>query len=182
MTKPPPRFRTQDLVCIALFAVLISVSAWITVPLAVPFTFQTFAVFLTLMTLGGQRGLYAILVYLLMGLAGLPVFSGFQGGFGALLGAGGGYLMGFPVAAILYRWLRPVPDASRRADFLAALAGLLVCYVSGTLWFTWVYARSSGAPGLTTALSLCVFPFLVPDLIKLVLAAALARRLKPHLK
>lgn len=182
MTKPSSSLRTLDLVYIALFAVLISVSAWITIPMAVPFTFQTFSVFLALMTLGGQRGLYAVLVYLLMGLAGLPVFSGFQGGPSALLGAGGGYLMGFPAAALLYKWLRPSLGDSRRSDFFIALVGLLVCYTLGTLWFWGVYAHSSGSIGFTTALGLCVFPFLVPDLIKLVLAAALARRLKRQLK
>jgi len=182
LTKPSSSLRTLDLAYIALFAVLIAVSAWITVPLAVPFTFQTFSVFLTLMTLGGQRSLYAVLVYLLLGLAGLPVFSGFQGGPGALLGAGGGYLMGFPAAALLYRWLRPALGDSRHSDFLAALAGLLVCYALGTLWFWGVYAHSSGNIGLIAALSLCVFPFLVPDLMKLALAAALARRLKRHLR
>lgn len=176
------RLRTPDLAYIALFAVLMTVCAWITIPFPVPFTLQTFALFLALMTLGGQRGLYAVLVYLLMGLTGLPVFSGFQSGLGALLGPGGGYLMGFPAAALLYRQLRPAPYESSRADFLAALAGLLVCYVLGTLWFWGVYAPASGSISPVAALSLCVFPFLIPDLIKLVLAAVLARRLKQHLR
>lgn len=174
--------RTLDLAYIALFAVLMAVCAWITIPFPVPFTLQTFALFLALMTLGGQRGLYAVLVYLLMGLAGLPVFSGFQGGFGALLGAGGGYLMGFPAAALLYRQLHPAPEGSRRAALLAALAGLVVCYGTGTVWYLFVYARDSGISGLAAALGLCVFPFLLPDLIKLALAATLACRLKPYLK
>lgn len=182
MKKSSPNFRTLDLIYIALFAVLIAISAWITIPLAVPFTFQTFAVFLSLMILGGQRGFYAILVYLLLGLAGLPVFSGFQAGPGALLGAGGGYLLGFPVAALLYCRLRPALESSRHADFLAALAGLLVCYGTGTVWFLVVYTRNSGSVGLTAALGLCVVPFLIPDLIKLSLAASMASRLKQYLR
>ena len=86
MTTSHSRLRTLDLAYIALFAVLIAISAWISIPFPVPFTLQTFAIILALMTLGGKRGFYAVLVYLLMGAAGLPVFSGFQGGFGMFMG------------------------------------------------------------------------------------------------
>mgnify|MGYP002511586593 CR=1 FL=1 len=78
-----PRFRTLDLAYTALFAVLMAVCAWISTPktpISVPFTLQTFAMFAALTTLGGRRGLWAVVVYLLMGLVGLPVFTGFQGG------------------------------------------------------------------------------------------------------
>ena len=75
-----PRWRTVDLAYTALFTVLLAVCAWITVPLTVPFTLQTFGVFAALGVLGGRRGTYAVAAYLLLGLMGLPVFSGFQGG------------------------------------------------------------------------------------------------------
>ena len=74
------RLRTVDLAYAALFAVLLMVCAWINIPLTVPFTLQTFGVFAALGTLGGRRGTLAILAYLLLGLVGLPVFSGVQGG------------------------------------------------------------------------------------------------------
>ena len=70
----------MDLAYTALFTVLLAVCAWITVPLTVPFTLQTFGVFAALGVLGGRRGTYAVAAYLLLGLAGLPVFSGFRGG------------------------------------------------------------------------------------------------------
>ena len=101
------RFRTLDLVYIALFAVLMAVCAWISTPktpISVPFTLQTFAMFAALTTLGGRRGLWAVVVYLLMGLVGLPVFTGFQGGPGVLLGTTGGYIIGFIGSALIY-WL-----------------------------------------------------------------------------
>lgn len=85
----------MDLAYTALGAVLIAVCSWITIPMAVPFTMQTFAVFLTLSLLGGRRGTAAIAAYVLLGAVGLPVFSGFSGGFGVLLGATGGYIAGF---------------------------------------------------------------------------------------
>ena len=78
----PSRLRTLDMAYIALFAVLMAVCAWITVPLPKPlvqFTLQTFAMFMALTTLGGRRGLYAMVVYLLLGAVGVPVFSGFRG-------------------------------------------------------------------------------------------------------
>ena len=102
-----PRFRTLDLAYIALFAVLMAVCAWITLPLPKPlvqFTMQTFAMFMALTVLGGRRGLYAMLVYLLLGAVGIPVFSGFRGGIGVLLDTTGGYIIGFVGAALLY-WL-----------------------------------------------------------------------------
>ena len=87
MTSSPSRLRTLDMAYIALFAVLMAVCAWITVPLPKPlvqFTMQTFAMFMALTTLGGRRGLYAMVVYLLLGAVGVPVFSGFRGGIGAV--------------------------------------------------------------------------------------------------
>ena len=154
----------MDLAYTALFTVLIVVCAWITVPLTVPFTLQTFGVFAALGTLGGRRGTYAVAAYLLLGLAGLPVFSGFQGGPGVLLGTTGGYILGFLVSAALY-WAVTARMGRRPAVMAAAMAlGLAVCYAFGTAWFLAAYARTTGPVGLWTALGLCVFPFIVPFL------------------
>ena len=180
MTTSHSRLRTLDLAYIALFAVLIAVSAWISLPFPVPFTLQTFAVFLSLMTLGGKRGFYAVLVYLLMGAAGLPVFSGFQGGFGVFMGATGGYLTGFLASALLYRILTSKSEPPSRT-VVAALAGLLACYSIGTLWFSVGYASGS-VTGIYSVLLLCVVPYVIPDLIKLALAFTLSRRFKQYLK
>lgn len=180
MTTSHSRLRTLDLAYIALFAVLIAISAWISIPFPVPFTLQTFAIILALMTLGGKRGFYAVLVYLLMGAAGLPVFSGFQGGFGMFMGATGGYLTGFLASAFLYRIFTGKRETPSRT-VIAALAGLLICYSIGTLWFSVGYASGS-VTGIYSALLLCVVPYVIPDLIKLTLAFALSRRLKQYLK
>ena len=93
-------WRPVDMAYIALFAVLLTVCAWISVPLPVPFTLQTFAIFAALGILGGRRGTWAVAVYLLLGAVGLPVFSGFRGGLGALLGTTGGYILGFLALAL----------------------------------------------------------------------------------
>ena len=71
---------------IALMAVLISVCSWLSVPAAIPFTMQTYAVFTALLLLGGRRGSIAVAVYIALGAVGLPVFSGFAGGIGSSWG------------------------------------------------------------------------------------------------
>lgn len=181
MTNPSSRLRTLDFAYIALFAVLITISAWISIPFAVPFTLQTFAVFLSLMTLGGRRGFYAVLVYLLMGAVGFPVFSGFQGGLGVLMGASGGYLTGFLAIALLYRIIASGGYPSPFRMQIASLIGLIACYSLGTIWFSAGYAHASSGSFLS-ALTVCVLPYVIPDLIKLALAFTISRRLKQFLK
>ena len=87
---------------IALFAVLLAVFSWTTIPFAVPFTLQTFGVYVALMLLGGKKGTIAIALYILLGAVGVPVFSGFKGGVGALLGPTGGYIFGFLATGLVY--------------------------------------------------------------------------------
>ena len=96
--------QTIDLVYIALGAVLISICSWISIPTTVPFTMQTFAEFFVLSALGGKRGTVAIIVYILLGAVGIPVFSNFTSGIGILLGNTGGYIVGFVFMGLVY-WL-----------------------------------------------------------------------------
>ena len=176
------RLRTRDLTYIALFAVLIAVCAWITIPMTVPFTLQIFAVFAALATLGGRRGAYAVAVYLLLGAVGLPVGAGFQGGLGWLLGTTGGYIVGFLCIALIYWLMTAKLGESLPVSIVACVLGLAVCYAFGTAWFMVVYARTTGPVGVMTALGWCVFPYVVPDLLKLVLAVTLSQRVKGFLR
>lgn len=171
------RSKTYDMVYIAVFAVLIAICAWISIPAVVPFTLQTFAVFLTVGVLGGKRGSMAVLIYILLGAAGIPVFNGFQGGMGILLKNTGGYIIGFLFAA-LFMWA--VEKLFGRKTWVLALSmvlGLVICYAVGTAWFMVVYIKNSGAVGLMTVLGWCVIPFIIPDLVKIALALFLSRRL-----
>ena len=176
------RLRTRDLTYIALFAVLMAVCAWITIPMTVPFTLQIFAVFAALATLGGRRGAYAVAVYLLLGAVGLPVGAGFQGGLGWLLGTTGGYIVGFLCIALIYWLMTAKLGESLPVSIAACVLGLAVCYAFGTAWFMVVYARTTGPVGVMTALGWCVFPYVVPDLLKLVLAVTLSQRVKGFLR
>ena len=171
-------FRAMDLAYAAVCAALMAVCSWISIPSTVPFTLQTFAVFCTLGLLGGKRGTAAILVYLLLGALGVPVFAGFSGGIGVLFGTTGGYLLGFILMGLVY-WIGERLNAESRVVRIAAMVlGLLLCYAFGTAWFMFVYARQTGAIALGTALAWCVIPFLLPDLVKLGLALLLAGRLR----
>lgn len=181
-SQPALRFRTVDMVYIALFAVLITVCAWISIPLAVPFTLQTFAIFAALLTLGGRRGSCAVGVYLLLGAVGLPVFAGFRGGLGTLLGTTGGYIAGFLLCALLFWAVSARLGEKLWAQVLGCLAGLAACYAFGTAWFLILYTQPSGPMGVLSALGLCVFPFVIPDLAKLGLAILLSRRVKGFLR
>ena len=91
-----------SMIYIALMAVIITICSWISIPGPVPFTLQTFAVFTALLLLGTRDGLISIVVYLLLGAVGVPVFSGFSGGIGHLLGPTGGYLIGFIVMGFVF--------------------------------------------------------------------------------
>ena len=169
--------RTQELARAALFAALIAICSWISIPTAVPFTLQTFAVFLALGVLGGRLGTLSVAVYLLLGAVGLPVFAGFQGGLGALLGTTGGYLAGFLLTALTVWGAERRLGKSAPVFLVSCLLGLALCYLFGSVWFAAVYAASSGPVGLVTVLGWCVFPFVLPDLAKLALAVVLSRRL-----
>ena len=174
------KLNTRDMVRIALFAVVIAICSWLSIPAAVPFTLQTFGVFLTVAVLGGKRGSLSVFLYLLMGTIGLPVFSGFSGGVGKLLGATGGYILGFLFSALVMWGMEALLGKKRWVLALSMLAGLIVCYAFGTFWFVIVYARSSGSIGLVTALGWCVFPYIIPDLIKIALAMLLSKKLSAY--
>lgn len=164
------------MVYIAIFAVLIAVCSWISIPTTVPVTLQTFGVFVTVGVLGGKRGSLAVLIYLLLGSIGIPVFAGFTGGIGIILGNTGGYIVGFLFSALAMWGMEKVIGKKTWGPALSMIIGLLVCYAFGTIWFMMVYIRDAGEIGLLTVLGWCVFPFIVPDIIKIILALVVCRR------
>ena len=169
--------QSRNIARCALFSALMCLCAWISLPFGEsPITLQTFALFLTLELLGGKYGSLVCFVYLLLGSVGLPVFSGFRGGVGMLLGSTGGYLWGFLLCALLYWLITKVFGNQFR--MVACLGGLLLCYVLGSAWFYWVYLSNGNPVGIGFVLLHCVVPFILPDLLKLLLALALSKKLK----
>lgn len=172
-----PGSKTMDMVYIALFAVVMAICSWIVIPTAVPFTLQTFGVFLAVLVLGGKRGSLSVMLYILMGMLGLPVFSGFMGGIGVLLGYTGGYITGFLLMALVMWIFEVIFGKSTCMRLISMALGLLLCYAFGTFWYVTIYARSAGEIGVGTVLTLCVLPFVIPDIIKMLLAMAVRKRL-----
>ena len=174
---------TRNAAYIAMMAVILCVCSWLTIPFTVPFTMQTFAVYCALLLLGGRRGLLAIGLYILLGLVGLPVFSGFRGGPGHLLGLTGGYIIGFLFTGLGYLLME---SKLRGLGFLPRIVllalDLLPCYLVGTLWFMAVSRLHGSEIGFFSALGLCVVPYILPDLLKVVLAERICARVGKHLK
>ena len=171
------RSKTYDLVYVSIFVILIAVCSWISIPLTVPVTLQTFGVFIAVGLLGGKRGTLAVLVYILMGAIGIPVFSGFTGGIGILAGTTGGYIVGFLFSALLMWGMEKLFGKDTKVLAGSMILGLAGCYALGTAWFMAVYAQGSGPIGLWSALSMCVVPFIIPDLLKIALALMIRKRL-----
>lgn len=170
------RSKTYDIVYIAVFAVIMAICSWISIPAAVPFTLQTFGVFIAVGVLGGKRGSLSVLVFILLGAIGIPVFANFSGGIGVLAGPTGGYIIGFLFSALLMWAMEKLPGKKSVMQIVSMIAGLIVCYAFGTVWFVIVYGRMNGPIGFTAALASCVVPFIIPDIIKIALAYVLSRK------
>lgn len=182
MTVAKPHLATLDMVYIALFAVLIAICAWISIPATVPFTLQTFAVMCAMGLLGGKRATWAVLLYLLLGAVGLPVFSNFRGGLGMLLGVTGGYLVGFLASTLCYWLFTRLLGNAYWVRLVGMVLGLVICYGFGTAWFMVAYANATGPIGLSTALAWCVLPFLLPEVVKIALAALMVKVVPARVK
>jgi len=168
------KLTTKDILFIAMFAALTAAFSQIVIPVGViPLNLATLSVFLCGGLLKAARGGASQLVYVLLGAAGLPVFAGFTGGFGRIVGPTGGFIIGYIVAAaVIGLFVQRLP----RKFWLFALAMLAgaVCYfTTGTLWYMCLYKAS-----FISALWLCVIPFIPGDIIKIILAAYLVKRLE----
>lgn len=168
------RFKTSDLLKVSLLAALTAVGAWIRIPLPftdVPFTLQVFFVLLAGALLGPTLGALSQVVYILLGLVGLPVFAGGTSGLGVLFGQSGGYLIGFVIGAYLTGLI-----AERNRDrtpwlVLAMLVGVLFIYLFGALQLSLITRLTVGK-----VIAVGVLPFIGFDLIKAIVASVIVRR------
>lgn len=183
--------RSRSIVYCAAAIACMAVTAWVTVPIGpVPLSLSPLAIFFTLFALKPRDAFIAICGYVALGAIGLPVFTGFRGGIGALFGPTGGFIMGFVVGACIVLPLSHL--LSKRAAFASdecatflggqvkrgfLLRSLIVgvCfaaiyYVFGWLWLMWVGQLTAEA-----AFVAAVAPFVVPDLLKMLLAVFLAQ-------
>lgn len=166
--------KALNLTMTAIFAVIICLCSMLSIPAAIPFTLQTFAVFFALFMLGGKYGTLSITVYILLGVIGLPVFHHFTGGIGIIIGNTGGYIFGFILCGIVYLLMTNIINRKAYFKLIAAFTGLILCYIIGTLWFVKIYSQNAS---FSTVLLTCVLPFIVPDTVKILLAYFISQRL-----
>ncbi len=158
----------QNITQIAMFAAIIAVCSIISIPLpsGIPVTLQTFAIALTGFLLGWKNGTISVAVYLAIGAIGVPVFSGFTGGFARLFGVTGGYLWGFLGMAAL---CGIAANKNKALTIILSILGLAVCHGFGTLQFAFV---SGSSP--IEAFIIASAPYLIKDVVSVVIAYVLA--------
>ena len=169
------RTRAMDVVLIVAGAALTAVSAQIAVPLwPVPITGQTLAVLLVGVTLGAVRGGLSMVLYAILGIVGLPVFSESSSGWGVIAGPSGGYIIGFIFAAILTGWLAQREwDRKLLRAFVAFLAGSVVTFAFGLPWLA-TYLGAVGVPNdLNSVLAAGLYPFILGGIVKSILGAGI---------
>lgn len=174
--------KTVQMAEIALMSAVLCILApfMISLPFSpVPLTLGTFAVYLTAALLGPKHGTISVAIYLLLGMAGLPVFSGYTGGIGKLAGPTGGYVIGYLPCALLIGWLVRRFCWKTAGTVFAMVCGTMVCYIFGTAWFLIIMG---GTYTLTQAVVVCVMPYLVFDVVKIVLAAVIAVEVRKRMK
>jgi len=164
------KLNTKELVICSLFSSLTAILTQISIPLpSVPITMQVFAVTLCGVVLGKKLGFISQIIYVLLGAIGLPVFTYFRGGVGMILGPTGGFILSFPIVAFIVGYFSE-KFKSKEGIMFGMICSLLVSYIIGTLQFCLV-TNSDFFKGLTV----CVIPFIVVDIIKLILATFVGR-------
>lgn len=159
----------------ALLCTLAPIS--LTLPISpVPVSLGTMAVCFTVAVLGMKRGCISVLVYILLGLVGLPVFTGFTGGVGKLLGPTGGYFVGYIFLALLLGFFVEHFNNRTTTNALGALAGMLLLYLFGTLWLAFQLKLD-----FISALWAGVLPYIPLDIIKTIIALATGSKLRKQL-
>ena len=164
----------------ALCTSFIIVCSWLTIPFAVPFTMQTFAIFVILLSFGGKIGFSSVLLYLTLGAIGVPVFSSFGAGFGTLFGPSGGFLWGFLIITLVYLCFERFFAKKPFLRLLALLLGMVLCYLLGAVCFS-LYSGNESL-GFLSAVAVCVVPYIIPDALKMLLAFSVYKRLKTLVK
>jgi len=167
----------KPLIYAALFAALTAIGAFIKIPLPispVPITLQVFFVLLAGLVLGARWGGTSMTVYVILGIIGLPVFSGGSSGLGVLFGPTGGYLLGFIAGAFVIGLLYKRTGSTRVGAIIAMSAGLIVIYLMGVIQLS-----SAAQMPIQQAVAVGVLPFLIGDAIKIAAALIVADRIRP---
>ena len=174
---------TYNISLIAFFTTLLVISSWFTIPFIIPFTLQTLVIFILILVLDLKKSLLILLIYCLLGIIGIPVFSSFQSGLGVFLGPTGGFLIGFVPMIIVSNILLKTISNKKNGNldnktnffmsFFALFIGLLCCYTIATIWYGLVYDTTTSSLNIIIAI---ILPFILPDIIKIIIAIIIAKK------
>ena len=172
------RLSTRDLCMIGLWTAVIAVMAQISIPMpmGVPMTMQTFAITLAAVVLGSKKSAAATGIYVLLGAIGIPVFAGFSGGFGNIVGPTGGFILSFPIMAFIIGLGVEMKKDNKLMFIVMLVVGTLINYVIGVLLFCMVTGS-----GVMTGITACVLPFIPTAIIKAILASLLGLQMRMRL-
>ena len=170
------KINIRQMTLISLFAALTAVGAFISIPLyPVPLTLQTLFTLLAAMTLGSVMGASSQIIYVFLGIIGLPVFAGFKAGIGILFGPTGGFLFGFIICAFIVGKIMELKNEKNIFYyFLAGIIGTIILYIIGITQLSLVTGI-----GIKKAIAVGMLPFLPGDILKIIAASFIARKLKP---
>lgn len=179
LEKTVSGFRVKTIVLIGLMTAVTCVLGPLSVPLPfspVPISLTNLAIYFTVYVIGTKRGTMSYLIYLLIGFIGVPVFSGFTSGPGKLLGATGGYLIGFIFMALICGIFIEKQPSKPYLHFIGMVLGTMVCYLFGTLWLAYQAGMSIKAAALAG-----VLPFIPGDIVKMLLAVMAGPQIRKRL-
>lgn len=157
--------KTSDMTKIALFTAIICILAPLSIPIGpIPISFTNLVLYFSVYIIGTKKSVVSYIAYCLLGIFGLPVFSGYSGGFAKAVGPTGGYLLGF-IFMIIISGIIINKCSNKFIQFLGMFIGTAAAYAFGTIW----YCIESNS-GVISALMICVVPFIIGDIIKIIIA------------
>lgn len=171
-------FSVQKMAIIALMTAVLCILAPISIPVfisPVPVSLGVLAVYLTAYVLSPLDATISVIIFILLGTFGLPVFSGYSGGLSKLVGPTGGYIIGFLFTVYISSLFIHMKKGII-FDVIGMITGLAICYILGTIWFSYQQGK-----GFIASLLLCVVPFLIGDAIKIIVAVILGTQLNKRL-
>lgn len=169
---------TKKTALAAILAAILCVLAPISIPVgAIPVSLATFAVFTISCTVNKKYAVTAVIIYILLGAAGLPVFSAFSGGFHRIAGISGGYIIGYLPCSFLISAMTDKWESKKIVYPVSMIIGAATCYATGTLWYMYQTQTDFAA-----AFTVCVLPFLPAEILKIAGASCIGMTLRKRLK
>ena len=169
---------TKNLSLMALMSALLCLLDPISIPIGpFPITLSIFIIYIISYILDANSALISVFIYLLMGIVGLPVFAGYKSGLGVILGPSGGYLISYLVVVYISSYYNNKYYYNKILQLLFMFITLILCYVCGTIWFS-IFKKMT----FIESLFICVFPFIITDVIKIIAACMLGNEIRKRLR